>query len=420
MKTAKTQIAKILTLTFFFIFGLLACTSQSPETETLAAKAQRIHNSVLTVDSHNDTPMWLNHQGFDLSGEHSDTTVRNRVDLKKMKEGGLDAAFFAVFIGQGARSEEGNRNAISKAHMIFDSIDAAVNRYPTLARLASTPDDAYKNKKDGVKSIYIGIENGYAIGTDLSLIQEYYKMGARYITLCHTRNNDICDSSTDEKGPENNGLSDFGKEVVKEMNRLGMMVDISHVSDKSFFDVLALSEAPVIASHSDARAICDNPRNLTDSMLVALSKNGGVIQMCLLSAYVKTPLPNPQRDSAMADLHNRYKDYDKLSETERDKAHQEWESIDERFPNDMASVSDLVDHIDHIVSVAGIDHVGIGSDFDGGGGLSDCRDVSQMENITYELVKRGYTEEDIRKIWGGNLMRVFREVIKISESLNPA
>jgi membrane dipeptidase len=202
------------------------------------------------------------------------------------------------------------------------------------------------------------------------------------------------------------------------MNRLGLMIDVSHVSDSSFFDILNTSKAPVIASHSDCRALCDHPRNLSDDMLVALAGNGGVIQICFLSAYVKKLDPNPQRDSARAEWWKKYPDYGALAGEEKKMAGKEWDKIDELFPPNLATVSDMVDHIDHAVKLIGIDHVGIGTDFDGGGGLSDCRDAGQMENVTRELIRRGYSEEDIRKIWGGNFMRVFREVNKLSAEMN--
>jgi membrane dipeptidase len=203
------------------------------------------------------------------------------------------------------------------------------------------------------------------------------------------------------------------------MNKTGMMVDVSHISDKSFYDVIALSKAPVIASHSCARALCDNPRNMNDDMLRALAKNGGVIQMCILSAYVKKQNPNPVRDSAFARLRKKYQNYENLSKAETEKANKEWDALDDLYPQPLATVSDVVDHIDHIVKIAGFDHVGIGTDFDGGGGVTGCFDVSQMKNITRELLKRGYTTRDIRKIWGGNLMRVMRKVSKIARKLNP-
>jgi len=404
-----------LLITSFLLWGL---NSSGQDTSTdLDKKIDKIHQKILTVDSHNDTPMHLMDAGFDISKRHDPVKDHSRVDFPRMREGGEDASFFAVFVSQGKRTPEGNFAAKERADAIFDSIYAALARFPGEAGLAVTPADAYKLKRQGKRAIFIGMENGYPIGNDLSLIQTYYVKGARYITLCHTRNNDICDSSTDST--EYNGLSEFGRNVVKFMNKTGMMVDVSHISDKSFYDVIALSKAPVIASHSCARAICDNPRNIDDNMLRALAKNGGVIQMCILSAYVKKQPPNPARDSAFAGLRKKYHNYENLSKADMDKANKEWDAMDDQYPQKLATVSDVVDHIDHIVKVAGIDHVGIGTDFDGGGGVTGCFDVSQMKNITLELLKRGYSTGDIRKIWGGNLMRVMTKVRKIARKLNP-
>ena len=242
------------------------------------------------------------------------------------------------------------------------------------------------------------------------MINVYYDLGVRYITLCHTKNNDICDSSTDTT--EYNGLSEFGEQVVEEMNSLGMMIDVSHISDSSYYDVLSITKSPIIASHSCARAVCDNPRNLTDDMLKLLAKNNGVIQLCILSDYVKKPEPNPERDSCQQVVRENYRYFQDLTDEEMENTRRDWYAIDTIFPAKYATVADAVNHIDHIVEVIGIDYVGIGTDFDGGGGLEDCTDVSQLGNITFELVKRGYSEADIEKIWGGNIMRVMREVAK--------
>ena len=341
----------------------------------LDKKVEDIHRKILTIDSHNDTPQHLMEAGFDISKRHDPVKDHSKVDFPRMRYGGEDASFFAVFVSQGKRSNDGDFKAKERADALIDSIYAVVERFSGEAGIAVSPADAYKLKRQGKRAIFLGMENGYPIGDDLSLINYFFNKGVRYITLCHTRNNDICDSSTDTT--EHDGLSEFGNSVVKFMNRTGVMVDVSHISDKSFYDVIALSQAPVIASHSCARALCDNRRNMTDDMLQALAKNGGVIQMCFLSAYVK------KSDTALA------------------------------------TISDVVDHIDHIVKVAGIDHVGIGTDFDGGGGVRGCFDVSEMKNITRELLNRGYTTGDIRKIWGGNLMRVMLKVSKIAKRINP-
>ena len=393
---------------------LVNCRSATPLKVTPEAKALLIHDAVLTVDTHVDTPYQLLRPEYDISQSHDARKGQGKVDLPRMKQGGLDAIFFAVFVGQGDTTPEGYQKAKTRALKLFEAIHSTLKKNSTLAQLALTAADAYRIEQSGKRAIYIGIENGYPIGEDLSLIKKYYQLGARYITLCHSRNNQICDSSTDRKGPKHQGLSPFGKKVVAEMNRLGMMVDVSHISDRSFYDVLQASSAPVIASHSCARALCDNPRNLNDQMLKKLVQKGGVIQMCILSSYVKQPDPNPERDAALAALRKKYMSRETHTKEERDRMRQAWREIRKKYPQKMATVKDVVDHIDHIIKVAGIDHVGIGTDFDGGGGVDGCYDVSEMKNITKELVSRGYTEEQIRKIWGGNTMRVLRQVEKVA------
>jgi membrane dipeptidase len=278
-----------------------------------------------------------------------------------------------------------------------------------MSELALSPDDAYRLKKDGKIASFIGLENGYPVGKDISRVREYYDLGARYITLCHSSNNDICDSSTDPKGSEHGGLSDFGEEVVSEMNRIGMMVDVSHISDEAFYDVIRLSRAPVIASHSSSSALCSSPRNLTDDMLHALKSNGGVIQICILSNYIKTPEPNPELDARLEELKVKYNGIADLTDDQKKAYRDERREIYNKYRK-LATVADVVDHIDHVVQVIGVDHVGIGTDFDGGGGVDGCRSVAEMKNITIELLRRGYSKEDIGKIWSGNIMRVFRNV----------
>ena len=250
------------------------------------------------------------------------------------------------------------------------------------------------------------MENGYPVGEDLSLVKTYYDLGCRYITLSHFANNNIADSATDPDGPLHNGLSPFGKLVVAEMNRLGLMIDISHVSDKSFYDALALSKAPMIASHSNCRALCDYPRNMTDEMIRALAAKGGVVQVNFVSDYLRKP--SDAHRQAITSL--RMSGLGKVqTQTQKDRQKAQTDSVKQVYAAERASLSDIVSHIDHIVKLVGIDHVGIGSDFDGGGGVNGLEDVSQIENLTAKLMKRGYSEKDIAKIWGGNLLRVLAQ-----------
>ncbi len=396
-------------LIFVVAIATLSCNTNKSNlsNEELLDRAKQLHKRIATIDTHTDTPLAFLRPGFNFGG--SDENSRTKVDLAKMETGMLDAAFFAVFIGQGERTPEKYVEVHHHALEIFDAVHKEVARYSNRAEIATKSSDLQNLKKQGKKAIYIGVENGYPIGNDISKLTNYFNLGARYLTLCHTRNNQICDSSTDPKGSEHNGLSDFGRDVVKELNRLGMLVDVSHISDKSFYDAIETSAVPVFASHSCTRTICDNPRNLTDDMLRKLAQNGGVIQMCLLSDYVKETLSNPQRDSAQTALRLKYKNFRELPPDVYKQAIEEWYNIDEKFPPVLATVSDLVDHIDHVVKIVGIDYVGIGSDFDGGGSINGCIDASEMTNITVELMRRGYSDKDIEKIWGGNFLRVFKK-----------
>ncbi|PKP09557.1 MAG: membrane dipeptidase [Bacteroidetes bacterium HGW-Bacteroidetes-4] len=378
--------------------------------DSLEEKAARIHKQILTLDSHTDTPLKFMNDVFDISERHDPSEGGSKYDIPRMEEGGLDAAFFAVFIGQGKRDSASWHEAFLKSDAIFDAVHQTLEPLNQKAEIALNPEDGYRLEQEGKRAIYLGIENGYALGNQLENVDYFYQRGARYITLVHTRNNGLADSSTDKDGPEFNGLSEFGKKVVERMNQLGLMIDVSHASDSAFYDVLQTSKAPVIASHSCARALCDNPRNLSDDMLRALAKNGGVIQMCILSDYVKAMSGYPARDSAKAAFKERHTNWDNYTPEERRQGIREWYQLDVDFPPVLAQVSDVVDHIDHMVKIAGIDHVGIGTDFDGGGGVQGCFDVSEMGNITLELVKRGYSEKEIEKIWGGNFMRVFKQV----------
>ncbi|MBN1224527.1 MAG: dipeptidase [Candidatus Aminicenantes bacterium] len=395
---------------------MLSCTDRNKEGD-LPLKSQEIHARVLTVDTHADTPLRMLQDDWNI-GERHDSTDKARdskIDLPRMAEGGLDAEFFAVYVGQGLLKPEFYIKAKERALLLLDAIHEMCEKYPGLVELATSPSDAYRIEQEGKCAAFIGLENGYPIGRDLSLLKEYYDQGVRYVTLCHSADNDICDSSTDMRNPDDNGLSEFGKEVVAQCNRLGIMIDVSHASEKSFFDILEHSKAPVIASHSNVRSICDHPRNLSDAQLKALAEKGGVIQLSLVSDFIRESRPNPERDEAFAALRKKYGDWREIKNAKlKAEARQEMMEIYERFPGEKASLEELLEHIDYVAKLIGVDYVGIGSDFDGGGSIEGCNDVSEMPNITFELLKRGYTEDEIRKIWGENLMRVFTKVIQIA------
>ncbi|WP_082684909.1 dipeptidase [Hymenobacter sedentarius] len=381
----------------------------------LQAKARAIHERAFVVDSHEDTPSEsLVKPGFDLAKDHA-ANEGSQVDLPKMKRGGLDAAFWVVYVGQGPRTPAGYAAVRQDAQAQFDAIAATIRKHPTELALATTPAEAQRVRKAGQRAVFIGIENGYTIGQNLGLLQTYYNQGARYLTLCHSSNNDLCDSSTDPTGPEYQGLSQLGRQAVQEMNRLGIMVDVSHTSDSTFYDVLRLSRVPVIASHSASRVLGDMPRNLTDDMVRALARQGGVVQLNLFSPYVKTEAKSPERLAAEQALFAKYHiktslNMHALPPAEKQAALAEYAQLQQQYPVPLATVQDAANQLDHLVQVAGIDHVGIGSDFDGGTILTGLANVGDFPNLTLELVRRGYSARDLNKIWGGNLFRVMRAV----------
>jgi len=411
----KTRIFKSLWCAGMIIMAGVWPGSAQNRADLTEKEVLRVHEKSLTIDTHCDTPMNMLKRNFDV-GRRNNT---GKVDLPRMKEGGLDAMFFAIFISQQARTETNTRAAYDLAHKMIDTTVAAIGRYGDLAGIARNAEDALIMEKSGRRAIYLGLENGFPLGKEFSRVEEFYRKGIRYITLCHSYHNDICDSSSDRAKPEHNGLSHFGRLVIMEMNRLGMIIDVSHISDKSFFDVISISLAPVIASHSSVRALARHQRNMSDDMIRALARNGGVIQICLLDEYIRDPDVNNERYRLEREMREKYDAVkDTLSEAGLAAFRKEWTEMREKYPKDLPSVADYVDHIDHVVSLVGINHVGIGSDFDGGGGLAGCNDVSEFPNITRELLKRGYSENDIAKIWGGNFFRVFRKVESIAAKIS--
>lgn len=380
-----------------------------PVAKSQASDVKKVHHHACVIDTHTDTPMQLI-RGTDLSVRLSAPDYR--VDYPRLREGDVDAIFFGLFTGQRKRTPENYKAAYDMASRMLDSTLASVSVNGEYVEMAYSPADILRISANGKTAICLGMENGFPLEKNLSRVNEFYNRGVRYITLCHTSNNDICDSSTDDV-KEHNGLSDFGKQVVKEMNRLGMIIDVSHISDKSFYDIMALTGAPVIASHSSVRALCNHPRNMSDDMIKTLAKNGGVIQICILGEYIVPADTNSVNYIKQQELRKKYNNWQFRDEEERKMAWHEYDSIDKYFPPVLPYIKDAVDHIDHVVKLVGVDYVGIGSDFDGGGALADCADVADFPKITAELLRHGYSQEDIDKIWGGNFLRVFREVEKV-------
>ncbi|GAA4458723.1 dipeptidase [Nibrella saemangeumensis] len=393
-------------MTNFFFWTLLLTALVPGDDDRLLTKARRLHQRMLSVDTHADAPINMVRPGFNMGAAHDTFTDESQIDFPRMKQGSMDAMFFAVYTAQGPRTPKGHQQAKEKAFDIYKSVYRALQQYPDMAELATTPDDAYRLKKAGKRAIFIGMENGYPIGKDLSLVKAFYELGCRYITLAHFANNEICDSATDPDGPLHNGLSAFGREVVKEMNRLGILVDVSHVSDSAFYDILHLSRAPVIASHSNARALCDMPRNMTDDMIKAIAANGGVVQVNFVPEYLRKPSEIHRQAIAKIRMSTVGKVMNAAMER---RINAQIDSVNNHFAREQPTVADVARHIDYIAKLVGVEFVGIGSDFDGGGGVLGLVDVTQIENLTVELLKLNYSEEDIEKIWGGNIMRVLKQ-----------
>lgn len=331
----------------------------SKREKELQEQADRIHERIFSIDTHNDTALSINNPKDDQG------VVTGQVTFPLMKRGGLDAALFAIFIEQSKRDRKSLDSATNYVKDNLLRFRRYVEEYRG-ASLAYCSQDLLRNKKNGITSVMLAIENGYAIGVDISNLEMFRDIGVRAITICHNDNNDICDASRDKNGPEHNGLSDFGREVIKEMNRLGIIVDVSHASVKTVFDVLEVSEAPIMASHSGVYAIKNHPRNLRDKEIIAIAEAGGLIQVATGRFFLS------------------------------------------HLPKDSVTVKHLVDHIDYVKNLVGIDYVGLGTDFDGGGGVVGLENASKVKNITIELLRRGYTEEEIEKFWGANFIRFLK------------
>lgn len=375
-----------------------SATAQPQRDERVWKEAERIHRKAIVVDTHNDITSMMIDEDYDLGVS---SVGKYHTDLARMKQGGLSAEFFSVYVDKKYVKEGGSaRRALEQIDVVY----RATERYPKQLLMATTVADIRRAKREGKIAALMGIEGGHAIENSLFVLRDFYRLGVRYMTLTHNNTNDWADSARDEA--RHNGLTDFGKEVVREMNRLGMLVDVSHVSDKTMADVLDLSSAPVIASHSSAQALNNHPRNISDDLLRRISKNGGVVMVNFYPSFIDQKSLDadralderlkPQLDA----LAERYKDAPQQLAAERKKLY-------DANPLPPTPLSVLIDHIAHIAKVAGIDHVGLGSDFDGVPSLpTGIEDVSKLPNITYELLKRGYTEKDIRKVLGENFLRV--------------
>ncbi|APG59595.1 dipeptidase [Christiangramia salexigens] len=415
------------------IFPVLFSTAQTTDQEIME-KAKKIHQEAITIDTHND----INVNNFSKNKNYT-MDLDTQVNLPKMDEGGLDVSWLIVYTGQAELNDAGYAAAYKNAISKFEAIHCLTEEIaPERIGLATTSEEVRKLIEAGKKVAMIGVENAYPIGTDLSRIQEFYDKGARYMSLSHNGHSQFSDSNTGEENDEwlHNGLSELGKKAVKEMNKCGIMIDVSHPSKEAIKQMFALSKAPLIASHSSARALCDHSRNLDDELLELFKEHGGVVQTVAFSSYLNTQKHNSfnaaktriyERNAREAGFEILARDSVRnLNENERNLYYQEYSKIRKASAHEVeklkskiqpVNVIDFVDHIDYLVEKIGIDHVGISSDFDGGGGIDGWDDASETLNVTIELVKRGYTEEEIYKLWGENLLRVLDEVQAVAKSM---
>jgi len=421
------------------LFALLFAQAGLAQTtdEKLIAKAKKIHEKVITIDTHND----INVNNFTHDHNYTED-LDTQVNLPKMEEGNIDVSWLIVYTGQGDLDAEGYKKAYENAMEKFEAIHRLTEEIaPDEIGLATTSKDVRELVKQGKKVAMIGVENGYPIGTDINNVEKFYNMGARYMSLAHNGHSQLSDSNTGEANGKwlNNGLSDLGKEVIKEMNRLGIMIDVSHPSKEAIMQMFELSKAPLIASHSSAKTLCDHSRNLDDELLALFDKHGGVIQTVAFSSYVNTEKHEAFNAEKTKIYEAKAKNigFEILSWGEvRELEDDEREAYIEKYKKLVADtaeevealketispvdVSDFVDHIDYLVEKVGIDQVGISSDFDGGGGIDGWNDASESFNVTLELVKRGYTEKEIAKLWGENLLRVLDEVEAVAKEIQKA
>ena len=382
-----------------------------PRDEKLWKRALAIHRKAIVVDTHNDVTTPMTNDDYDLSGT---PPVPYRTSIERMKQGGLTAEFFSLYVRPWYVEHGG---AARRTLDMIDSVYRAVERHPNDLMLATSVADIRRAKKQNKIAALMGIEGGHAIENSLATLREFHRLGVRYMTLTWNNTNDWADAGRGEK--KHHGLSPFGEEVVREMNRLGMLVDVSHVSDETMSDALDVSKAPIIASHSSARALSDVPRNIPDDLLRRIAKNGGVVQVNFYSVFVDAKTVTPQNDERNRLNKAKQDALDAKYKNDPERLAEEGDKLDASMPLPPLPISKLIDHIDHIVKVAGIDHVGLGPDFDGAVDFPEgAQDVSMYPNITYGLLKRGYSERDIRKILGENLLRVLAEAERVSRAMS--
>ena len=387
--------------------ALLALLLAAAPAAAVAADARAVHERLITLDTHLDTPLNFPRPGWDITEGHTWGEDFSQVDLPRMVQGGLDGGFFVIYTPQGPRTPAGHMAARNAALLRTVQIREMIARHSDRFELALTADDAARIAASGKRIVYLSIENSYPIGRDISLLKLFYDLGARMVGPVHGANNDLADSTTDM--PEWRGLSPLGRELVAEANRLGMVLDASHASDDVFDQMIELSATPIILSHSGAKALFNHPRNIDDARLRRLAASGGVIQMNSLSSYIVATPPNPERNAAMQALGDRYGPMRSLAGERLQAYAAERRAIEARYPVPRATLDDFMRHVLHVLRLIGPDHVGIGLDLDGGGGVTGLEDAADVHRITERLLAAGYSETDLQKIWSGNVLRLLRQ-----------
>lgn len=377
----------------------------------ITAQARALQHEVITLDTHLDTPASLDLPGWSIMDRHDVKQDYTQVDLPRMKEGDLDGGFWAIYTPQGPLDTASYQRVRDFAVMRGMAIRLMVASHPDQFALATTAADAARIKAQNKRIVFMSIENAYPLGEDPTMLKLFYEMGVRETGFAHFRNNQYADSSTDPAGPRWNGLSPLGFKLLEQANALGMIVDGSHSSDAVLDQLIQYSKTPVVLSHSGCKAVYDNPRNVDDARLKALAAKGGVIQINSYGVYLKASKPNPERSAAMSKLFASMREDVKLTPVQYQALLAQRRAIDAQFPDtDGPTFDDFMKHLLHALEVVGPDHVGIGMDWDGGGGVAGLEDASQLPRITTALLQAGYSRDDIAKIWGGNILRVMRQV----------
>jgi membrane dipeptidase len=379
----------------------------------VSPQALAVHNSVIVLDTHMDTPALFSRPGWDIGDHHAVDVDGSQVDLPRMIDGGVDGGFFAIFTPQGSRTKAGDDKARAFGLVRAAEIREMVTKHSDKFELALTADDAVRIFGQHKRFVFMSIENAYPLAGDPGMMDAFYALGVRMAGFAHFTNNDFADSATDK--PEWNGLSPKGRALLAEMNRLGVIPDASHSSDAVLEQMIELSKTPVVLSHSGARAVFDNPRNAPDELIRKLAAKGGVIQINAYNSYMTNIPPNPDRDRAITALQAKYRGR-RLTETEAVAETAERRAILARYPIPRANLDDLMKHLLHAINLVGVDHVGLCGDFDGGGGIDGYNSIADLPVVTERLLKAGYSKDDIAKIWGGNILRVLRETQAYAQS----